>query len=39
LDTTREQLISPPGVALDEWPDLASDEWREEVDSHDRKAS
>ncbi len=39
LDTTREQLRSVPGFDPDDWPDVASDEWRERIDSHFRKAS
>jgi hypothetical protein len=39
LDTTRERLKSAPGFDPDDWPDVASDEWREEVDAHYRKAS
>lgn len=34
LDTTRERLKSAPGFDPDDWPDVASDEWREEVDAH-----
>lgn len=39
LDTTREQLKSAPGFDTEEWPDVASTDWRESVDSHYRKAS
>lgn len=39
LDTTRETLKSAPGFDSEDWPDVASDEWREEVDAHYRKAS
>lgn len=34
LDTTREQLKTAPGFDPDDWPDVASDEWREKVDAH-----
>jgi sporulation protein YlmC with PRC-barrel domain len=34
LDTTRKQLKSAPGFDFDDWPDVASDEWREEIDAH-----
>lgn len=34
LDTTRERLKSAPGFNPDRWPDIASDEWRDEVNSH-----
>lgn len=34
LDTTRERLKSAPGFNPDNWPDVASNEWREEVDAH-----
>lgn len=34
LDTTRERLKNAPGFNPDDWPDVASDEWREEVDAH-----
>ena len=39
LDTTRETLKSAPGFDPGDWPDVVSDEWREEVDAHYRKAS
>jgi len=39
LDTTRERLKSAPGFNPQYWPDVASDEWREEVDAHYREAS
>ena len=39
LDTTREILKSAPGFDADDWPDVASDEWREEVDAHYGKSS
>lgn len=34
LDTTRERLKLAPGFDPDDWPDVASDEWREEVNAH-----
>lgn len=34
LDTTRERLKSAPGFDTDDWPDVASNDWREEVDAH-----
>lgn len=34
LDTTRERLKSAPGFDPMDWPDVASDDWREEVDAH-----
>ena len=37
LDTSRETLKSAPGFDPQNWPDVASDEWREEVDAHYRK--
>ncbi len=39
LDTTRARLKSAPGFDPDDWPDVASDEWREEIDSHYRSDS
>jgi sporulation protein YlmC with PRC-barrel domain len=39
LDTTPHALKSAPGFDPKNWPDVASDLWREEVDSHYRKAS
>ena len=34
LDTTRSTLKSAPGFDPDEWPDVASNDWREKVDAH-----
>lgn len=34
LDTTRERLKSAPGFDPEDWPDVASDDWREEIRAH-----
>lgn len=34
LDTTRERLKSAPGFDPTDWPDVASNEWREGIDEH-----
>lgn len=34
LDTTEERLKSAPGFDPDNWPDVASDDWREEIETH-----
>ena len=39
LDTTREQLKSAPGFDPEDWPDVASNVWREKIETHYRKAS
>ncbi len=33
LDTSRERLKSAPGFDTSDWPNVASDDWREQVDA------
>ena len=37
LDTTRDTLKSAPGFDPQNWPDVASDVWRDELDAHYRR--